>query len=119
MASQFPPLEPRFILPPESDEITDGIYIIGWRLVRDPNDPDSRIELGEQMNLSLSPGFEVASYPEIFPEGEGARAPVLVKPLITTLSIDIQPGGLFVSIAIANDNVYPLTLLITLKKVDH
>ena len=112
MATQLTPLEPRFTLPPGSDEITDGVYIIGWRLVRDPKDPDSKLELDKLLNLNLTPAVEVASYPEIIPESEGTKVPVLVKPIIT----GVQPDGQYVGIAKANDNVYPMTLLITLKK---
>jgi hypothetical protein len=91
MATQLPPLEPRFIQPPESEEITDGVYIIGWRLVKDLKDPDS---LEKLMDLNLTPAVEVASYPEIIIQQEGVKSPVFVKPVIT----GIQPDGQYVSI---------------------
>lgn len=83
----LPPLEPSFPQPPDVDNITNGIYIIGWRLHKNLKETLSGSE-----PFALSPAVEVASVSEV-PSTEGASAPVTVKPIID----GIQPAGQYVS----------------------
>ena len=91
MAAQLPPIGPILLQPPEADEITDGVYIIGWRLRKNLKD-----QLKDANNLALTPAVEVASVSNIVPLVEGAKLPVLVKPIID----GIQPAGQYVSDAL-------------------
>ena len=97
MASILPPLDPRIITPPGADEITDGVYIIGWHLGKNLEDT---IKLP---NTSLTPAVEIASVNSLSSlSGEG-KFPVLVENIID----GVQPEGQYVCGCTAFDLIDP------------